>query len=77
MYGINKKLLWLILAIIIVAVLAGGYFYWKKYKAAKQNAQTPASLDFGIQTAPLENMPDVNPASKTNPYKSVKTNPFE
>ncbi|MDD5750308.1 MAG: hypothetical protein PHU56_01490 [Candidatus Pacebacteria bacterium] len=30
-----------------------------------------------IQTNPLEDKPDVNPASKANPIKDIKTNPFE
>jgi len=30
-----------------------------------------------LQTNPLENKPDVNPASKANPIKDIKTNPFE
>lgn len=30
-----------------------------------------------IQTNPLENQPDINPVSKTNPFKKIKTNPFE
>ena len=30
-----------------------------------------------IQTNPMENKPDVNPASQANPIKDIKTNPFE
>ncbi|MEK9153266.1 MAG: hypothetical protein AAB723_01555 [Patescibacteria group bacterium] len=30
-----------------------------------------------IETNPLENKPDVNPASQANPIKDIKTNPFE
>ncbi len=30
-----------------------------------------------IQTNPLENKPDLNPADKANPFKNIKTNPFE
>ncbi len=30
-----------------------------------------------IDTNPLENKPDINPADKVNPFKDVKTNPFE
>lgn len=29
-----------------------------------------------IQTNPLENKPDVNPADKANPFKDVYKNPF-
>lgn len=30
-----------------------------------------------LGTNPLENKPDINPADKTNPFKDIKTNPFE
>ena len=30
-----------------------------------------------MQANPLENKPDVNPVSKANPIKDIKTNPFE
>jgi flagellar basal body-associated protein FliL len=30
-----------------------------------------------INTNPLEEKPDLNPADKTNPFKEVTTNPFE
>ena len=30
-----------------------------------------------LQTNPLENTPDINPAAKANPIKNIKTNPFE
>ncbi|MCL5011003.1 MAG: hypothetical protein M1127_02225 [Patescibacteria group bacterium] len=30
-----------------------------------------------IQTNPLENKPDINPAGNANPIKNIKTNPFE
>ena len=72
----NKKILWAVLAVIIIAVVAGGYLYWKKSKIKPTTTQTSLP-DFGVQTAPLENMPETNPTAKTNPYKSVKTNPFE
>ncbi len=29
------------------------------------------------ETNPLKNAPDLNPVSKTNPFKNIKTNPFE
>ena len=30
-----------------------------------------------LETNPLENKPDINPADQANPYKDIKTNPFE
>ncbi|TSC96387.1 MAG: hypothetical protein Athens071426_347 [Parcubacteria group bacterium Athens0714_26] len=29
------------------------------------------------QSNPLENAPDINPTSKTNPFSNIKTNPFK
>jgi len=31
----------------------------------------------GIPSNPLENVPEINPVGKTNPFKDVKTNPFD
>lgn len=30
-----------------------------------------------IDTNPLENKPDINPADKANPFKNIETNPFK
>lgn len=30
-----------------------------------------------INTNPLENKPDINPADKANPFKNIETNPFK
>lgn len=75
----------IIIASVLLAAIVGavlGYYYMKK-------PQTPAAAD--LQTAatqgvlpsigeaanPLTNKPDINPTSKTNPFDSVKTNPFQ
>ncbi len=38
---------------------------------------TSGALPSIENTNPLENKPNLNPVSKTNPYKNIKTNPFE
>ncbi|MDI6717552.1 MAG: hypothetical protein QMD86_00660 [Patescibacteria group bacterium] len=79
----NKNTIILIaIAVIIIALGLGGYFYWKKSaqtpeQKAIENVTQSALPDYGTQTEPLQKMPDVNPATKTNPYKTTKTNPFE
>lgn len=30
-----------------------------------------------LGTNPIENKPDINPADKANPFKDIKTNPFD
>ncbi len=88
--GVNQKTLIIIIVVIILGV--GGYFYWDKIQktnpgtsalekigeAAKKitDSVTKGVLP-SIQTNPLENKPDLNPADKANPYKNIKTNPFE
>ena len=89
----NKKtLIIMIVAILIIALGAGGYFYWSK--KAKTKSGTTKTLEQisdtaqkvtesatkgvlpSLETNPLENKPDLNPADKANPYKNIKTNPF-
>ncbi len=88
----NKKTLILIIAVILIITLAiGGYFYWsKKAKenlgtkdlekigeaAEKLTEDATKGVLPSLQTNPLENKPDINPADKANPYKNIKTNPF-
>ncbi len=82
----NKKNL-IILAVIVAVIIIGaigGYFYLEKLKNYQQVQQITTTQtqqnplpDFGVQTAPLQNVPDINPTTQTNPYKAVKTNPFE
>lgn len=71
-------------AILIIAAI-GGYFYWVNSKKIKMdnlnsaeditNSATKGVLP-SIDTNPLSNKPDLNPADKANPYANIKTNPF-
>lgn len=81
----NKKLI-LIGVVALVIGLTTGYFFWQKYKTPKLTPEETAekiteSATQGvlpsIQTNPLENKPDINPADKANPFKNIKINPFE
>lgn len=68
-----------------------GYEKWKKSKTeegAKTLEKSGAAAEKitesatkgvlpSIGTNPLENKPDINPADKANPFKNIKTNPFE
>ncbi len=89
----KKVILIVIAALLIIGAGVGAYFYFKGESAAPvtttqavENATNAAekiteSATQGtlpaIETNPLENKPDINPADKANPYKDVKTNPFE
>jgi len=86
----KKKIIIIAAILLITAAGIGGFFYWKSKKNAGKNAldkignvadkivndATKGALP-SIQTNPLENKPDINPADKANPYKNIKTNPFE
>ena len=87
----NKKKI-IIIAVVLLAIgfAVGGFFYWKSKTNAGINAlekigntvdRITDSAAKGtlpsLQTNPLENKPDLNPADKANPYKDIKTNPFE
>ncbi|MFH1967803.1 MAG: hypothetical protein ABIJ84_00260 [bacterium] len=85
----DKKII-IITAIVIVllVVLLGGYFLWLGIKKPKPggldnlgtaeditNSATKGVLP-SLQTNPLEDKPDINPADKANPFTVIKTNPF-
>lgn len=83
----NKKLI-LIGIVALAIIIVAGYFVWQEYKTEEDSLEkageaaekitesaTKGTLP-SIQTNPLENKPDVNPADKANPFKDVYKNPF-
>lgn len=89
--NISRKAILITSAVILLIVVGTtGYFYWVNSKKSGaqstlensgniaediSNSATKGVLP-SIQTNPLENKPDVNPANKANPYQNIKTNPF-
>jgi len=89
--NIPKKIIFIIITVILLIALGiGGYLFWNNWKkfeirnAFKNVGNTAEDITNSatrgvlpsIQTNPLENKPDVNPADKANPFKDIKTNPF-
>ena len=86
-----KKVMLIIIAVILLIALGiGGYLFWNNWKKSEirnalknvgntaediTNSATKGVLP-SIQTNPLENKPDINPANAANPIKNIKTNPF-
>ena len=89
----NKKILIIIIAVVLIVALGVDvYIYLNKKSKAKAEIKTletagktvetiTESATKGvlpsIQTNLFENKPDINPADKANPFKNIKTNPFE
>ncbi len=87
----RKKIIILGILIAVLIAAAIGCWYYQKSREA-QNAIKQAG-DFlknlgdsaaqGVlpsidpKSNPLENSPDINPVSKTNPFTDIKTNPFK
>ena len=87
----NKKTIIIIAVVLLLIILVIGGLYWinlKKSKAGLNALENDAnaaqeitdSATKGVlpslQTNPLEDKPDINPADKANPFKDIKTNPF-
>jgi len=89
----DKKIITIIIIIVLVIIIisagVGGYFWWNSVKKSGnilENANGSAEKIIedatkgvlpSLQTNPLENKPDINPADAANPIKNIKTNPFE
>ncbi len=85
----NKTLLIIIIAAVVLGLVVGGYFYWTDWRKTPEEkaaealqksleAATGAALpEITTETNPLEKAPDINPVSKTNPFKGLYTNPFK
>ncbi len=78
----ERTILILIIAVVLIIGLGiSGYIYWNNWKKSKvvekitESAIQGALPSLGIN--PLESKPDINPADKANPFKNIKTNPFE
>ncbi len=89
----KKNLIGLIVLAVVLAAGVGGYLYYQKSRKAvesdaiqnagniaddlSKNAGQGVLPSIDPKSNPLENAPDTNPVSKTNPFSGVKTNPFK
>lgn len=80
-----KKIFVIIVVVVVVGVLGYGFLkgWFTKSGTEGEGSRTGDLPDVGglpaIETPPnpLENVPDINPVEKTNPFTDIKTNPFE
>ena len=77
----NKKIL---LIIVILALVAGGVFYFLKRSPGiqlelleKEKATTFGEKIHEMVQNPAEKIPQTNPFKKINPFEGLKINPFE
>jgi len=84
----NKKMLIIALALVILVLIGGAYYYWKiKPQQTAENiekikAEVSADISNNVSpdvTTPTVNLPstNANPYDKTNPFTDLKTNPFQ
>jgi len=86
----KKEILIIIGVVLIIGLAIGGYFLWKNSifsenqildnagdAANKITESATKGILPSIGINPLEDKPDVNPADKANPFKNIKTNPFQ
>ncbi len=78
---------------LVVLITLGyfGWVKWKEYRLSPEDKllnsagesadKITESASKGvlppIQVNPLDSKPDINPADKANPFKDIKTNPFD
>lgn len=74
----QKTMIVSVLAVVVLGVALGYYYYSKNKGPSVLDAAAQGVLpSIGEAANPLTNKPDINPTSKTNPFTSVKTNPFQ
>ena len=63
------------MSLLLLILLGVGFWY---LQSKKDSVEIPTKEVIpSINTNPLENKPNINPVDQTNPFKNIKTNPFE
>ena len=66
----TKKIIFIIIGLIVIALLVAGYFYFMKSKSgAVKTAEEVSNTVPEIQTNPGEKVPEINPLDRANPFK--------
>lgn len=79
--------------VVVLGIVGGYFYWKNKQTQQPSAADVQSAVDaagsvtesatqgvlpsIGEAANPLTNKPDINPTSKTNPFDSVKTNPFD
>ncbi|MEK7572682.1 MAG: hypothetical protein AAB493_02415 [Patescibacteria group bacterium] len=74
----NKKRIIIIVFVLVLAIVIIGYLLWKRTSPDISQIINQGVLpSLGESTNLMKNKPDVNPVDASNPFRSIKTNPFE
>ncbi|KKW23836.1 MAG: hypothetical protein UY67_C0016G0023 [Candidatus Kaiserbacteria bacterium GW2011_GWA2_52_12] len=77
----NNNVLMGIGAIVLIAIVVAAFILWGSRSQPVQglgdivNQGVLPAVDGEVNV--MKNKPDVNPVDASNPYRSLKTNPFE
>ena len=76
----GSKLNYIVIGIVVLALLAGGFWYWQSKKAPPTSPEIPAETQskdrLGAEAFKKSNNPLSNELPETNPFQ-VNTNPFK
>lgn len=78
----NKKRIIVIVLVLILLALVGYFIFWsgifsQPYEDMGSIINQSVLPSLGDSTNPMKNKPDLNPIDASNPFRSIKTNPFE
>lgn len=73
----------IVVVILVIVIAVTGYLLMKPKTSPQTIGDINQTVSQGVlpsldgNTNPLKNKPDVNPAEASNPFRSIKTNPFQ
>jgi len=78
----NKKIIIIVVVILVIVVVAGYLLFGSKIlpqSAGNMNQIVNQGVlpSLGENINPMKNKPDINPINTSNPFRSIKTNPFQ
>lgn len=78
----SKKRIIIIVVVLILVALVGYFIFWSGIFSQPDGDMGPivnqgVLPSLGDSTNPMKNKPDINPIDASNPFRSIKTNPFE
>ena len=88
----KQKIIIISVAILLVGLIAAGYFYGSAKKKSQEAVDTLQEASNTVEQVvekatqgtlpslsanPMENKPNLNPVDKANPIKNIKINPFD